>query len=101
MEVKVFVDTETFQWVKAEAVVVRPVWIEAFLAQVQPGTRFEVEYAPVSEGIWEPSHFEVKSRAKVLLLVPIRAHDDESYFGYQKAAGGAPGETSAPAGTGW
>lgn len=101
MEAKVFVDTETFQWVKAEAVVVQPVWIEAFLAQVQPGTRFELEYAPVSERIWEPSHFEVKSRAKVLLVVPIRGHDDESYFGYQKASGGLAGETTAPAGTGW
>jgi hypothetical protein len=85
MRGKLWIDTRTFQWVKAEGWVVRPVWIEGFLARVQPGTRFEVEYAPVSEGIWQLTHFEMRARAKVLFLFSVWNQDIESYFGYHKA----------------
>ncbi len=101
MKGKIWIDAKTFQWVKAEGVVVRPVWVEGFLARVQPGTRFELEFAPVSEGIWQLTHFEMRSSAKVLFLFSVRTQDDESYFGYEKAGGALLGETKAPAGAGW
>jgi hypothetical protein len=85
MNAKLYIDTRTFQWVRAEGAVVRPVWIDGLVARVQPGTRFQLDYAPVSEGIWQLSHFEMKSYYKVLFLLSIRAQDEESYFGYEKA----------------
>jgi hypothetical protein len=94
-DAKLYIDTSTFQWVRIEAVVVRPVWIEGLLAQVQPGTRFELDYAPVSEGIWQLSHLEMKSRCKVLFLFSIPAYDNESYFGYQKSSERHPEEKIA------
>ena len=55
-----WIDKQSFQWVKVEAEVVRPVYIAGFLARVEPGTRFELEKAPVPGGIWLPLHFEMR-----------------------------------------
>ena len=87
MRGKLWIDTQTYQWVKVEARVVQPVWIEGFFARVQPGTRFELDYAPVTTNIWLPTHFLMRSRAKVLFLFTRRDQDDESYFGYQRSPG--------------
>jgi len=82
----IWIDKETYNWVKAEAEVIRPVSIVAYVARVEPGTRFELDMAPVSDGIWMPSHFTMKARAKVLFFFPHEASQDESYYGYHKAA---------------
>ncbi|MBZ5611727.1 MAG: hypothetical protein LAP38_25985 [Acidobacteriia bacterium] len=86
MRGKLWIDTATFQWVKVEAEVVRPVWIEGFLAKVEPGTRFDLEYAPVSGGIWLPKHYGMKSRAKVLFLFTSREQEDDTYYDYRNTA---------------
>jgi hypothetical protein len=85
MRGKLWIDTQTFQWVKVEANVVHPVSIEGFLAQVEPGTRFELEYEPVSDGIWLPTHYSMKSKARILFLFTRRQKEEETYFGYTKA----------------
>lgn len=86
MRGELWVDTQTFQWVKVEAEVIHRVSIGGFLAVVEPGTRFEVEYTPVDEGIWLPSHYTMSAHAKVFYLVSHTNQEDETYFGYQKAA---------------
>lgn len=87
MEGQLWIDTQTYQWVKVTAKVIRPVSIEGFLAQVQPGTRFELEKMPVGNGIWQPKHFSMKSHSKVLFLFNRRSQADETYFDYQRIAG--------------
>jgi len=57
MQGELWIDKNTFQWVKIEAQVTRPVSIEGFLAKVEPGTHFELEKAPVARGVWLPTHF--------------------------------------------
>ena len=79
-----WIDAASFQWVRVEAQVVRPVFIAGFLARVEPGTSFELEKAPVADGIWLPKHFVMKSRAKILFLVSRREEADETYFDYRK-----------------
>jgi len=88
MHGKLWIDTQTFQWVRVEAEVIHPVAIEGFLASVEPGTRFELDYAPVGGGIWEPMHYAMRSRARILLMFSRRGRDDESYFDYEKAPPG-------------
>ena len=85
MQGELWIDKETFQWVKVEAQVVRPVSIEGFLARVEPGTRFELEKMPVEDGIWLPKHFAMKSQARVLFFFRRTSQDDETYYGYRKA----------------
>ncbi len=85
MQGELWIDQKTFQWVKVMAEVIHPVSIEGFLAQVEPGTRFELEKAPVGNGIWLPSHFAMRSRAKVLFLVNHSSSEDDTYFDYAAA----------------
>jgi hypothetical protein len=83
---RIWIDKESYNWIKAEAEVVHPVSIVAYLSRVEPGTRFELDMTPVLDGVWMPSHFTMKARAKVLFLFPHESSDDESYYGYHKAA---------------
>lgn len=85
MQGKLWIDAQTYQWVKVEAEVIHPVWIAGFLAKVERGTQFDLEYAPVADSIWEPTHFLMRSRAQVLFLFTHQSQANESYFGYRKA----------------
>ena len=95
MEGRLWIDRDTFQWVKVQARVVHPVRIEGFLAEVEPGTQFELEKTPVSEDIWLTSHFSMKSNARVLLLFPHRGQEDDTFSNYHKAANDSSGKESS------
>src|SRR5258708_16348498 len=84
MQGTLWIDAVNFHWVKAEAEVVRPVWIEGFVARIEPGTRFELEQAPIAEGRWMPSHFSMEAKAKVFFLFSHYERDDNTYFCYHK-----------------
>jgi hypothetical protein len=86
MEGTLWIDQKTFQWVKVEAHVIHPVRIEGFLAEVEPGTKFEVEKHPVSGDIWLASHYSMRSNAKIMLLFPHKGQEDDSYFDYHRAS---------------
>lgn len=89
MQGKLWIDKATFQWVKVEAEVIHPVSIEGFLARAEPGTRFELDKAPVPGGAWLPTHFSVRSKARILWVIGYHTHIDESYSGYQKTDSGS------------
>ena len=90
MEGTLWIDHDSFQWVKVQARVVHPVSIEGFLARVEPGTEFEFEKEPVSADIWLAKHFSMKSNARVLFVFPHRGQEDDSYFNYHKSPNEAP-----------
>ena len=85
MQGELWIDKQTFHWVKVEAEVIHPVSVVGFVARVEPGTRFELEKMPVDNGIWLPEHFAMKSRARILLLYTSKNQEDETYFDYHKA----------------
>ncbi len=87
MQGKLWIDEKTYQWVKVTARVIHPVSIEGFLAQVEPGTQFELEKMPVNEGAWAPSHFSMKAQAKVLFLFNHDSSQDTTYLNYKLAEG--------------
>jgi hypothetical protein len=91
MEGKLWIDRKTFQWVRVEAEVKHPVRIEGFLAEVEPGTRFELEKTPVTKDIWLAKHFSMRAKAKVMMLVPHKSQEDDTYSNYHKAAEGESG----------
>jgi hypothetical protein len=66
MKGMLWVDKDTFQWVKVEADVTKPVNFYGFLAKVRPGTRFELEQEPVAAGLWMPKHFSTRVYALAL-----------------------------------
>ncbi|MGI9073968.1 MAG: hypothetical protein ACR2JB_22225 [Bryobacteraceae bacterium] len=95
MRGELWIDKKTFQWVKVTAHVIRPVSIEGFLAQVQPGTRFELEKMPVDDGIWLAKHFEMKSSAKILFLFNRSDQEDSTFFNYRKIPNTESASTAA------
>ena len=89
MEGTLWIDCDTFQWVKVEAHVMRAVRIVGFLAQVEPGTHFELEKKPVAgnDNIWMATHFAMKSSARVMFVIPHHGEEDDTFFDYHKSAG--------------
>ena len=84
MQGQLWIDQKTYQWVKVTAQVIHPVSIAGFLAQVEPGTQFELEKSPVEGDVWQPSHFSMKAQAKVLFVFSHNSQQDSTYFDYQK-----------------
>lgn len=80
---KLWIDQQTFQWVKVEAHVVQPVSIAGFLAKVEPGTRFELEKMPADKGIWVRKHFSMHARAKILFFFSHNEREREDYSNYR------------------
>jgi hypothetical protein len=81
---ELWIDQKTFQWVKVTAQVIHPVSIEGFLAQVEPGTHFELERSPVGDGsAWLVSHFAMSSNAKVLYMFSHSSQEDDTFWDYQ------------------
>ncbi len=85
MQGQLWIDKQTFQWVKVTAHVFSPVSIEGFLAQVEPGTYFILEKMPVADGIWLPKHYVMKSRSKILFFIGHDTQADETYFDYRRS----------------
>jgi hypothetical protein len=84
MQGEFWIDTITFQWVRASARVLRPVSIAGMFARVQPGTAFEVDQMPVSGDVWLPRHFQIQSRSSILLFFHHHINEEHTYFDYRK-----------------
>lgn len=85
MEGALWIDATDFHWVRVEAEVKHPVSIEGFFARVEPGTRFELEQRPLPDGLWLPTRFSMRARAKVLLFFSHNEQEESTYYGYHKA----------------
>jgi len=83
MKGRLWIDKATNQWVKVHAEVVRPVSFYGFLAKVGPGTEFDLEQAPVADGVWMPKVFNVSVHASALGLFSENSVENESYRDYQ------------------
>jgi hypothetical protein len=90
MEGHLWIDKASFQWVKVTAQVTKPVSIEGFLAQVEPGTSFELEKMPVGGGIWQAKHFAMHAHAKVFFMFNHSSAEEEWFSNYRRIASGAP-----------
>jgi hypothetical protein len=83
MKGTLWVDKDSYQWVKVEAEVVRPVSFYGMFAKVGPGTRFELEQEPVAGNVWLPKHFAVRVNASALGFINENSTDDETYSDYR------------------
>jgi hypothetical protein len=83
MKGRLWIDKATNQWVKVHAEVVMPVSFYGFLAKVGPGTEFDLEQAPVDDGVWLPKAFRVRVKASALGFFSENSAEDETYRDYQ------------------
>ena len=77
-----WIDEATYQWVKVEAEVFRPVSFGLFIAKVRPGMGRSLEQAPVGNGLWLPRHFSMRVDASILFW-GRKSSDDETYLNYR------------------
>lgn len=81
MEGTLWIDKKTYQWVKAAAQVIRPVNIYGFVAQVEPGTRFELTKVPAADGVWLRQHFSMRAHVNVIYVFKKHQSEDITYYG--------------------
>jgi hypothetical protein len=86
MQGELWIDQKTYNWVHVHAVVLHPVSIEGFLAQVEPGTQFSLQKAPVDDGIWQPTEYSMRAQARVLHMFNHNSQEQDTYWDYQPVA---------------
>ncbi len=77
-----WVDQQSYRWVKVEAEVMHPVNIAGFVARVEPGTRFLLEESPVAPEVWMATRFTMRAKAKILFFFPSSSSSDDTWFNY-------------------
>lgn len=82
MRGKLWIDKSQYHWVKVEAEVIHPVEFGFFVAQVKPGTQFELEQGPVGS-VWLPKHFSQSVNATVFGLYGMHNREESLYSDYQ------------------
>jgi hypothetical protein len=85
MNGRMWIDKDTYNWVRVTAKVIKPVEFGYFIAKVRPGTQFELDQAPVEADVWLPVHFSQAVNARVLGFYGIRTREEEHYSDYQRA----------------
>jgi hypothetical protein len=88
MRGKMWIAQDGYHWVKVKVEVFKPVYFEGFLARVGPGTRIELEKAPVVDGTWLPKHFALTVDAKILGLFSHNRQEEDSFSNYHRAVAG-------------
>lgn len=83
MQGTMWVDEVTYQWVRVQADVVKPVLLYGFFAEVKPGTQFELEQAPVSAGLWLPKQFNVAVNATAFGIRNESSQEQDTYSAYK------------------
>jgi hypothetical protein len=55
MQGRLWIDRKSLHWLRAEAEALKPVSVFGLFARVLPGTRMELNMAPVTDSIWPAS----------------------------------------------
>jgi hypothetical protein len=95
MRGRLWIDKSGYHWAKVQAEVINPVQFGLFIAQVKPGTKFELDQAPVG-GVWLPKCFTESVNASVLGLYGYRTREEEHYSDYHLNQLTAGSRTAAP-----
>jgi len=85
MQGRLWIDKETFHWVKAEATVLKSVSVFGLFARVSPGTKMELEMTPVTDSVWLISRFAVDLKVSILWWSSTKA-SESTFSGYRPAA---------------
>jgi len=100
MQGRLWIETEGFHWVKAQAEVLKPVSILGIAIRILPGTQMELLMAPISPSVWLVSSFSVSVKASIVWMSTERS-EVTSWADYQPAAAALEhelGRASSPSG---
>jgi len=83
MKGRLWIEKSHYHWAKVQAEVITPVEFGLFIAKVKPGTKFELDQAPVGD-VWLPKCFTQSVNAIVLGLYGMRSMEEEHYSHYHQ-----------------
>jgi hypothetical protein len=81
---RLWIDRQTFQWVKLEAEVIDPVSWGLFLVRLDPGARIQFQQAHVNDEVWLPSQISIKASARLGIFKRLRVEENTTYRNYRK-----------------
>jgi hypothetical protein len=81
---RLWIDRQTFQWVKLEAEVIDPVSWGLFLVRLDSGARIQFQQAHVNDEVWLPSQISIKASARLGIFKHLRVEEDTTYRNYRK-----------------
>jgi hypothetical protein len=84
MEVKFWIDKQTYQWPRVEAEVKTAVSMYG-IAKVNPGTRFILEQQAISSNLWLPKRFQIQVSATAFGFINQDSTREETYSDYRRA----------------
>lgn len=81
---KIWVDKETYNWVKTEAEVIDTISYGLFLARLAKGAHLSFEQARVNNEVWLPKRVHAEASARLALLRKLQAEVEITYSNYRK-----------------
>ena len=80
----IWIEQETYHWVKVDADVLNTISVDFGLLRVAPGSSMHFEQTRVNDEIWLPSSMLVRFQARLALLKVLRGQYDIRYSDYRK-----------------
>lgn len=81
---RLWIDKQTYEWVKAEAEVLDTISYGFILVRIQPGTKLVLGQTRVNGEVWLPKHFQADGTARIGLFKKIRLAFDMTFENYRK-----------------
>ncbi|HEV2199647.1 MAG TPA: hypothetical protein VGR73_07490 [Bryobacteraceae bacterium] len=81
---KVWIEQDTYHWVKADIDAIDTLTFGFGLLRVAPGGTLHFEQTRVNDEIWLPSHASIRADARLALVKKVRAEIDIRYSDYRK-----------------
>jgi hypothetical protein len=81
---RLWIDRETYEWVKVEAEVLDTVTYGFILVRVQPGTKLTIEQSRINGEIWLPKRFEANGVVRLGLIRKLRLQYLMDFLNYRK-----------------
>jgi hypothetical protein len=81
---KLWIDQQTYEWVRAEAEVLDTITYGFILVRVQPGTNLVLDQSRVNGEIWLPKRFHAEGAARIGLIKKIRLDFEITFDNYRK-----------------
>jgi len=84
MKGRLWIDAETYDWVKTEAETIDTVSFGGFAFRLNPGTLFTLQQVRVNDEIWLPKRIFVSAQARLLLFKKLSSELDVTFSDYKK-----------------
>jgi len=85
---KLWVDKQSFGWVKVDGEVTQSFSMGLFVARVQRGSHIVLEQTSLGDAVWVPKRLEVRASARILFLKSLELDRILTYSDYRAAVDG-------------